>query len=188
MKKVFGFKKFTKLLICILGGISLVIAVYALTKLFYSKSVSSNYGKKVIFEFDLNTDLSEVTLGPGDSTDVNAYIENTATENMFVFIKIDMPVYEQEPIYEFETDDSWVLVDSEDGSVVYAYAGDEMTVLYPGEVTEVLMDKITMKKISNAAYSYIDDINIKITGYGLGTDGMNSNIQEVWDYCKVLIE
>ena len=44
-----------------------VIAAYAVTNLFFTKSQTSDFSKKQIFQFDLNTGLSSSEVGPGDS-------------------------------------------------------------------------------------------------------------------------
>ena len=50
-------------------GIFLAAAIvaYAITTLFLSKSQTSEFSKKQIFQFDLDTGLSSSELGPGDS-------------------------------------------------------------------------------------------------------------------------
>lgn len=45
---------------------------------------------------------------------------------------------------------------------------------------------MTMKSITNAEYSAIDDINITITGYAMGTEGMSSIPTDAWNECKTI--
>ena len=87
-----------------------------------------------------------------------------------------------EKLYALDVDSSWVVV--EDG--VYAYGSEEMTTLAPGESTTALTEQMTMKSITNAEYAGIDDINITITGYAIGTEGVSTNPEDAWTYCKVL--
>ena len=87
-----------------------------------------------------------------------------------------------EKLYEFGLNSSWVEV--EDG--VYAYGSENMTTLAPGESTTALTEQMTMKSITNAEYAGIGDINITITGYAIGTEGVATNPQEAWTYCKGL--
>ena len=68
--------------------------------------------------------------------------------------------------------------------VVYAYGDTEMTVLSPGDSTNALTNQMTMQSISNAEYAAIDDINITITGYAIGTDGVVSIPADAWEQCK----
>ena len=42
---------------------------------------------------------------------------------------------------------------------------------------------MTMDEVSNAEYASIDDINITITGYSIGTEDMSSNPTESWNQC-----
>ena len=48
-------------------------------------------------------------------------IYNDATEDMFVFIRVDMPFVDGSPLYTFEVDRDWTQVESDEGVVVYAY-------------------------------------------------------------------
>jgi hypothetical protein len=88
-----------------LGVLAIPIVVYAAVRLFYSQSTTSNFGKKVVFTFDLSADMPEVEVGPGDSASVSPVITNTATEQMVVFIDIETPSYEGESIYTVEPAD-----------------------------------------------------------------------------------
>lgn len=69
---------------------------------------------------------------------------------------------------------------------MYAYGSEEMTTLAPGESTTALTEQMTMKSITNAEYAGIDDINITITGYAIGTEDVATNPKDAWTYCKVL--
>jgi hypothetical protein len=171
-----------------LGVLLIPIVVYAVVRLFYSQSITSNFGKKEVFTFDLSADMPEVEVGPGDSVSVSPVITNTATEQMVVFIDIETPSYEGESIYTIEPSDGWTLVEEAENHEVFAYGKDEMTILYQDEATDALTDKITMKEISNGAYAAIDDINVTITGYGIDTESTYSSIEEAWERCKAMIE
>ena len=43
---------------------------------------------------------------------------------------------------------------------------------------------MTMRSISNAEYAVIDDINITITGYAIGTEDVSTNPKDAWNECK----
>ena len=165
----------------ILFGSALV--AYAITSLLFTQSQTSSFQKKTIFRFNLSTGLTSGEIGPGDSFSTSPTIDNDATEDMYVFRKVEMPtVVSGEKLYEFGLNSSWVEV--EDG--VYAYGSAEMTTLAPGESTTALTEQMTMKSITNAEYAGIDDINITITGYAIGTEGVGTNPQDAWTYCKGL--
>ena len=98
-----------------------VVVAYAITNLFFMKSYTTSFTKKQIFQFNLNTRLNSAEVGPGDSFPVNRVIYNDATEDMFVFIQVDMPLVDGSPLYTFEVDRDWTQVESDGGVVVYAY-------------------------------------------------------------------
>ena len=120
---------------------AMVMVSYAVTNLFFTKSQTSDFSKKKIFQFDLDTGLSSGEVGPGDSFSVSPVIFNEATEEMYVFIKIDMPETEDGTLYSFDVDDE---------------------------------------------YTAIDDINITITGYAIGTEDMSTNPVDSWNECKTI--
>ena len=103
---------------------------------------------------------------------------------MYVFVKIQMPTISEGTLYLFDADNEWRLVSENGGTVVYAYGSTEMTVLSPGDSTSALTSQMTMQSISNAEYAAIDDINITITGYAIGTEGVSTNPTDAWNECK----
>ena len=169
-------------------GIFLGVAIvaYAITNLFFMKSYTTSFTPKQIFQFDFNTGLNGGVVGPGDFFSVNPVIYNDATEDMFVFIQVDMPFVDGSPLYTFEVDRDWTQVESSSGTVVYAYGSDEMSALTPGESTSALTNEMTMRSITNAEYADIDDINITIIGYAVGTDGVSATPAESWNECKLI--
>ena len=165
-----------------------VIVAYAVTNLFFTKSQTSDFSKKQIFQFDLDTGLSSGEVGPGDSFSVSPVIFNDATEEMYVFIQVDMPETANGMLYSFEADADWCFISEDGGTVVYAYGNSEMTALQPGESTSALTEQMTMDEVSNAEYAAIDDINITITGYAIGTEDMSTNPTDAWNECKAISE
>ena len=160
------------------------IIVYAITSLFFTSSETSNLSKKTVFQFDLTTDMTAADVGPGDGFDVKPVVHNDATEEMYVFIQIEMPVIDDEALYSFDADSEWCVVSENGGTIVYAYGSADMTVLQPGESTSALTTQMTMKSITNAEYASINDINITITGYAIGTGDVSSNPTDAWNECK----
>ena len=170
--------------------LGVTIVAYAITNLFSMKSYTTSFTPKQIFQFDFNTGLNGDVVGPGDFFSVNPVIYNDATEDMFVFIRVDMPFVDGSPLYTFEVDRDWTQVESDEGMVVYAYtAGSEgMTALTPGESTTALSEQMTMRSITNAEYAGIDDINITLTGYAIGVENVPTVPEEAWVYCKSIEE
>lgn len=181
-------KKLVKaVIVCGVLVLTTVIA-YAITTLFFTKSVTSQLSKKMVFQFDLETDMTATEVGPGESFDVKPVVTSDATETMYVFIQVDMPETFDGALYTFEVHPDWIPVGDSDGRIVYAYAGSEMTPLQPGDSTSALTEQMTMKSISNAEYAGVDDINISITGYAIGTEDVSADPQEAWEQCKAIGE
>ena len=160
------------------------IVAYAITNLFFTHSKNTEFTKKVVLAFDLDIGMGSGEVGPGDSIAVMPAVTNHATEDMYVFVKIQMPQWDGSPLYTFQADEAWKLVEHSDGTAVYAYGNPEMTVLCPGESTLVLTNQMTMRSISLAEYSQVNDINITITGYAVGTEAVSTNPEEAWVDCK----
>lgn len=170
------------------------MAAYAITSLFVSQSVTSHLSKKQIFQIVLDDNIGNSEVGPGDSFPVSPVVFNDATEEMYVFVHIQMPAYsgtpQQQPedslLYTFIAGADWTLVESDHESVVYAYTygNDGMIALQPGESTSALTNQMTMRSISNAEYAAIDDINIKITCYAIGTESVSTYPSDAWNECK----
>ena len=89
-------------------------------------------------------------------------------------------------LYSFDADDEWCFLSEDGGTVVYAYGSAEMTALSPGETTSALTSRMTMSEISNAEYAAIDDINVTITGYAIGIEGVSTNPTDAWNECKAI--
>ena len=49
-----------------------------------------------------------------------------------------------------------------------------------------LAEQMTMHAMSNAEYATIDDINITITGYAIGTEDVSVTPAEAWNQCKII--
>lgn len=179
-KKIITFGVWTGMLM------ATVIVAYAITNLFYSQTTTTEFSKKVIFQFDLDIGMSTGEVGPGDSILVNPIVTNSATEEMYVFLKIQMPEWDGSPLYTFQADDQWVLIESANGTAVYAYGNPEMMILNPGESTSALTNQMVMRSISNAEYAAIDDINITVTCYAIGTEGVATNPADAWNECKTI--
>ena len=160
--------------------------VYAITSLFFTNSETSKLNKKTVFQFNLTTDMSATEVGPGDSFDVKPVVYSDATEEMYVFIQVDMPTLVDGDLYSFDVNEEWIPVESRNGTVVYAYGSTDMTVVSPGENTCELTSQMTMQSISNTEYAAVDDINITITGYAIGIEDVSTNPTDAWNECKTI--
>ena len=181
-------KKIVKIGIVIGAMLGMTVVAYAMTQLFATRSVTSNLSKKTIFEIVLNEDLQSAQIAPGESFTVSPSVTNDATEDMYVFIKVEAPEYNTDSLYTYIVDGSWTLVDDNAGIKVYAYANGTMLTLSPGDTTTTLTDQMTMRSITNAEYAAYTDINVTITGYAIGTDGVSTDPVTAWSECKEIGE
>ena len=128
--------------------------------------------------------MTATEVGPGDSFVVKPVVHNDATEEMYVFIQVDLPALVDGDLYSFDVSEEWIPVESRNGTVVYAYGSTDMTVVSPGESTSALTSQMTMQSISNEEFAAIDDINIMVTGYAIGTEDVSTNPVDAWNECK----
>ena len=184
IEKAFLSMKLKRTITFIVLFLVVIIGVAALTEFFTSASATSEFEKKTFFQIVFNAEFPSAEVGPGDGVAVSPVVTSDATENMYVVIVVDMPVFEGSPIYEYTVDGSWTQISDED-SLVYGYgSSDEMTVLLPGDTTTPLTESLLMKNFTIPEYAYIDDINVTFNVYALGADGTSSNPDEVWAEIK----
>ena len=184
IEKAFLSMKLKRTITFIVLFLVVIIGVAALTEFFTSASATSEFEKKTFFQIVFDAEFPSAEVGPGDGVAVSPVVTSDATENMYVVIVVDMPVFEGSPIYEYTVDDSWAQISDED-SLVYGYgSSDEMTVLLPGDTTTPLTESLLMKNFTIPEYAYIDDINVTFNVYALGADGTSSNPDEVWAEIK----
>ena len=165
-----------------------VFVVGAITEFFASKSVTVTVTKKKYFRFDFELALDNAELGPGDSVAVNPIVKSDSTEEMYVFMKVTNPSVNNVPLYTYDVDDSWIVVDdSMTNAIVYAYASsDSMAPLSPGEETNCLTNKMTMRDISIPEYASIDNIDFTFEVFAVGTEGIDMNPTDAWAEAKQL--
>lgn len=162
-----------------LGG---ALVAYAAAVLFYKAEVVLSPEKKSFFEIEVRDCGTPGLIGPGESFETSPTVYNNATEEMYVFMKVEMPVVSDGSLYSFDLGEGWV--DLGDG--VYAYADDAMTTLVPGDNTPALTSAMKMREISRAEFSTLENISIKITGYAIGTEGVDNNPVQAWNCCKTI--
>lgn len=166
-----------------------VFVVGAITEFFLSKSVTVTVTKKKYFRFDFELALDNAELGPGDSVAVDPKVKSDSTEEMYVFMKVTNPSVNNVPLYTYDVDDSWIVVDdSMTNAIVYAYASsdDSMAPLSPGEETNCLTNKMTMRDISIPEYASIDNVDFTFEVFAVGTEGIDMNPTDAWAEAKQL--
>lgn len=100
---------------------------------------------------------------------------------MYVFIRVDMPFIEGDPLYTLNVNNDWRLIEQKEGVLVYA-----LYVLSPGENTSILATKMTMKNILVVDYSSIEDINVTFTAYVMACNNVGDDPNEAWNIMKEL--
>jgi len=158
---------------------------YAALLLFAFDSETSQNPKEDYFRVKLTTGMVLTDMAPGGQFAAEPVVTNDATKDMYVFVTVETPVVDNASIYDYTVGEGWELVESTAEKAVYAYANaGEMTTLSIDESTTALTTQMTMKDISNSAFVELDDINVKITGYGIGTEDASTVPSEAWVYCK----
>lgn len=174
-------KRSTAVIIAILTILALSGITYAITSLFFkSPTQTSEYEKRVYFEFVMNdvfTASGEV--GPGDSMSVNPVITSDASTDMYCFIRVDMPAYNNAGLYTLNVGSAWSVQESgvQGDRWVAVYRYD--SVLTPGASTPALTSSLTMVDMSHADFSMVGEVDVSMTGYACGTEDLE--IDGAWE-------
>jgi len=170
-----------------------VMVVYAVINFISIEPQTSSFIKKEYFEMT-GSDffIEDGEIGIGDSAGIDPVITSKASVDMYVFIRVEMPVFtdaegNDSGLYSLNTDDSWTLVDSyeADGKWIEVYGYTE--VLTPETSTTALADELTMIDMSLSEYALITDMDVSMTGYGCKTvdeDGADIDIETAWESIK----
>ena len=160
----------------------MVLAAYAITSHFYrSDGERSDFDPGTIFEFEMNDVFTEDgEILPGGSKSINPVITSGATEDMYCFIRVVMPLAPsgESGLYNLNVDSNWESEDAraENGQWVEVYRYGEA--LTPGASTTPLATQMTMLDMSLAEFAGLGDLNVEMTGYSCGTD--DTDITEAW--------
>lgn len=177
-------KRSTAVIITLLLLAMTTVVAYAVTMLFFKgETQASDYSKKTYFEFDGSSFFTASgEVGPGESMSINPVITSEATVDMYVFIRVEMPSYSSEGVYDIDPNSGWSV---EEAQVV----GDKYVTVYcyndvvaPGASTTALGSSLTMVDMSLADYSELSDINVTMTGYACGAEG--EELSTAWESIK----
>ena len=162
--------------------LGLVLAAYAITSHFYrSDGERSDFDPGTIFRHEMSNVFTEGgEILPGGSKSINPVITSGATEDMYCFIRVVMPLAPDgaSGLYNLNVDGSWGAENA--GEVggqwmeVYRY-GEALT---SGASATPLATQMTMVDMSLAEFVGLGDLNIEMTGYSCGTEDMD--ITEAW--------
>lgn len=182
MKNTLIKKRSIPLLIMIMALATVV--VYAVVTFISTQTFRSNFTKKEYFELGtepLITNTDEI--GIGESVKINPVLTSDASVDMYVFIRVEMPEYNVDGLYDLDVNDTWTLVESGtvDGSWFEVYQYND--VLRPELSTDALSNKMTMVDMSKADFAQLNDINVSMTGYAYKVSD-NVSAEEAWEFIK----
>lgn len=174
-------KRITVVLIILAVLAATGIAAYAVNKfIIKSGTQESDYEKKVYFEFEMSDVFTEGgEIGPGESKTIKPFITSKASMPMYVFIRVEMPVFDGGGLYELNS--GWTKVEEK-------AVGDQWIEVYrygelsPGQSTSALASSITMKHMSLEKFAEVDNVNVSMTGYSVGTD--EEELENAWNDIK----
>ena len=173
--------------LCIILSTS-VVAIAATILFFKQFGGGSELLPVTKFQTNLEPNIVNTPVGPGDSFSISPVITNNGTNECYVFIEVVMPTFDGANLYTYTVNSSWKEVANENGSVIFAYVAseDEMQVLSYNESTTAPIDSLTMRDISYGDYAQIDDINVNVYSYAIGIEEVSANPTECWSVCKSL--
>ena len=164
-------KKRTKTLIAVVCVLLVPIIAYAASRLIISTERQKIIiGPEEFVEITPSTFFPEkADMKPGDSLSINPTLTNDGSVYMYMFMRVEMPMYDTSGLFEINNGDDWELIkgeiDPNDPSQwieVYRYN----QTLPPDQTTIALADKMTLKKISNYEFANMPDLEVAMTGYG----------------------
>lgn len=143
---------------------------------------------------------------PNEEVEKDPQIKNNGTNDMYVFLKVEMPYAEVitanadgtknaaawMELFTYEINDGWVamgapVADKVNGmyTQIYAYAADdEMIALSKDVTTPALFDSVKLQNIVEGQNIEGSTENIVITAYGIQTDNINGGKTDpagVWE-------
>ena len=177
-------KRLTTILITLALLMTTTVVAYALVTYITTMTQTSSFTKKEYFEMsgsEIFSASSEV--GPGETVSINPTITSMSSVDMYVFIRVEMPRYNDTGLYDLNVDTGWSMVESgeSNGTWIEVYRYDSE--LKPDQSTTVLANKLTMVNMTLAEFAEISDIDVSMTGYACRTADV-AGIDEAWDYIK----
>ena len=177
-------KRFATILITLAILMTTGIVAYAVINYITTETQTSSFTKKEYFEMECSEIFAETSeVGPGESVSVNPVITSESSVDIYVFIRVEMPVYNSGGLYELTVNDGWSLVEIEavDNKWGEVYRYDD--VLTPDQSTTVLANKLTMVNMTLAEFAEISEIDVSMTGYACRVADV-AGIDEAWEYIK----
>ena len=171
------------ILILAILAMTTVVAYAVITLFFKGETQTSDYSKKTYFEFDGSGFFTASgKVGPGESMSINPVITSEATVDMYVFIRVEMPIFSSAGLYELNTDSNWECIESGSSGDKYIAVYRYNDVVAPGASTTALGSSLTMVDMSLTDYAEISDINVTMTGYACGAE--DEELSTAWESIK----
>ena len=178
-------KRLTTILITLALLMTTTVVAYALVTYITTITQTSSFTEKEYFEMECSEIFAETSeVGSGDTVSINPVIESKSSVDMYVFIRVEMPMYNEAGLYELDVDANWSLVDygeSLSGKWVEVYRYDSE--LKPDQSTTVLVNKLAMVNMTLAEFAEISDIDVSMTGFACRVADV-AGIDDAWDYIK----
>lgn len=181
-------KRSTAILLSLAMMAVTVVVVYAAITFISTEPQTSNFIKREYFEMSGSEFFVEDgEIGPGESRGIDPVITSVASVDMYVFIRVEMPVFDEAGLYTLAPDENWTLVDGYEvnGQWIEVYGYNEA--LKPEASTTALANELTMVDMSLSEYAQITDMDVSMTGYGCKTvdeDGIDIDIETAWELIK----
>lgn len=177
-------KRFIATILTLAIIVTTAVVAYAIVSYITTATQTSVFTKREYFEMEspeIFSGTSEV--GPKETVSINPVITSKASMDMYVFIRVEMPIYSSGGLYSLDVNGGWSLVESSEvnGKWVEVYRYDD--VLTPGASTTALSNSITMVDMGMADYAEISEIDVSMTGFACRVSDVAS-IDEAWDYIK----
>lgn len=176
-------KKRSAILVIVPSLLSLAVVVYAVITFISTQTFKTRFSKEQYF--DLGTApliTNDDVIGIGESVSIDPVLTSDASVDMYVFIRVEMPVFKGDGLYDINVDSSWTLVESGtvDGSWVEVYQFND--VLGPMQSTVALGDTMTMVDMNKAEFAELSEIDVSMTGYACKVSDTSS--EEAWEFIK----
>lgn len=177
-------KRLTTILITLALLMTTTVVAYALVTYITTKTQTSVFTKKEYFEMSGSEIFSESSaVGPGEKVSINPMITSMSSVDMYMFIKVEMPVFNDAGLYELNVDASWSMVESGESNNTWVEVYQYDSELKPDQSTTVLANKLTMVNMTLAEFAEIEEIDVSMTGYACRVADV-AGIDEAWDYIK----
>ena len=177
-------KHLTTILLTLVILMATAVVAYAVINYITMGTQRSSFTKKEYFEIECSEIFSaSYEVGPGVEVTINPSITSESSVDMYVFIRVEMPRYNNTGLYELNVDASWSLVESGESNDLWVEVYRYDSELKPDQSTTVLANKLTMKNMTLAEFAEIGDIDVSMTGFACRVSDVVS-IEDAWDYIK----